>query len=96
MANSVPKILPKINSNSFRPMTDRLRQSIVNDIVDSLSRFGVDQSRAVRESETARIARKRKVTNLQVGGVRSNLNRGAYGSVTNLVKNYRKSVSAGS
>ena len=86
-----PRVLPTTNRNTYRALTEVGITSIVHDLVDSYVRYGVSQSRAVRESETARIARKRKVTNLQVGGIRSNLNRGAYGNVASLVATARKS-----
>jgi hypothetical protein len=79
---------PSTNTHSFRPMTDRQKEQVVTDILDSMI-ANPTQTRDFRASETARIAKRRRVTNLQVAAIRANLTRGAYGAVRTLV-NRRK------
>lgn len=82
-----------MSNNSFRPLTDRTRDLILWDLVDSM----IENSRqtdSFRASETARIAKRRRVTNLQVAAVRANMTRGAYGSVNSLKNQRRRELKA--
>lgn len=82
-----------VNNHSFRTMTQSLRDKIRTQLIDSM----IDnprQSPSERSAETSRIARRNKVTNLQVAAIRANLTRGAYGSVSTLKSRRRKELRA--
>jgi len=94
MANTASvRILPTTNNNARRSLTEAGINSILGDILDSMIKYP-KQSTEERASETARIARKRKVTNLQVAAIRANLSRGTYGNVRTLMRNRKNSLSA--
>jgi hypothetical protein len=74
-----------------RPLSEQKRDTIRNDILDSEIK-NPKQSESERAAETARIARKRKVTKMQVAGVRAALSSGTYGERSKLVARRKREL----
>lgn len=87
--------MPSNTSTVLQPLSDSRRQTVLNDLLDSLIAHP-KQSIDLRASETKRIARKRRVGVMQVAGVRAALTSGSYGSVPTLLRQRRRSAASAS
>lgn len=84
-------------SSSNDSILEHARDQVLNAILDSLI-DNPDQSRAFRQAETARIAKKFKEGLFVVAGVRAALTRGSYGDESRLIakrKRQRSSLARG-